>query len=66
MADLLSLSEAAKLLNITEDDLRTLAQESKINGVRSNENTKGKTTFQRENTLVRATLEGENMASGPK
>ena len=37
MADLLSLSEAAKLLNITEDDLRTLAQESKINGVRSND-----------------------------
>ena len=37
MADLLSLSEAAKLLNITEDELRTLAQESKINGVRSDD-----------------------------
>ena len=37
MADLLSLSEAAKLLKITEDELRTLAQESKINGVRSDD-----------------------------
>ncbi|MCH2612887.1 MAG: hypothetical protein MK006_17625, partial [Pirellulales bacterium] len=37
MANLLSLSEAAKLLNITADELRTLAQESKINGVRSDD-----------------------------